>query len=180
MAWTTPLTAVANAPLTAAQWNASVRDNLNETAPAKAATAGSIFVATGLNAIAQRTPAFSFETASETTASTSYTNLATAGPSVGPLTTGTKALIIISSLLSNNTAGQNCLVGVDVSGSSAISASDAKALRYESGNAADTMQASYVYLEDTLVAGSNTFTAKYRVTGGTGTFDDRRLSVIPF
>jgi hypothetical protein len=29
MAWTTPLTAVANVALTAAQWNASVRDNLN-------------------------------------------------------------------------------------------------------------------------------------------------------
>jgi hypothetical protein len=28
MAWTTPLTAVANVALTAAQWNASVRDNL--------------------------------------------------------------------------------------------------------------------------------------------------------
>jgi len=29
MPWTTPLTAVANVALTAAQWNASVRDNLN-------------------------------------------------------------------------------------------------------------------------------------------------------
>lgn len=36
MAWTTPMTAVANAVWTAAQFNSDIRDNLNETGPAKA------------------------------------------------------------------------------------------------------------------------------------------------
>lgn len=53
MAWTTPLTAVSGSILTAAQWNASVRDNLNETAPAKATTADRMFVTTGPNALQQ-------------------------------------------------------------------------------------------------------------------------------
>jgi len=39
MAWFTPLAGVSTATLTAAQWNASVRDNLLETAPAKATSA---------------------------------------------------------------------------------------------------------------------------------------------
>ena len=54
MVWSTPLTAVANTPLTAAQWNASVRDNFNETAPAKATVGGRIFASTGPNTIAER------------------------------------------------------------------------------------------------------------------------------
>ena len=36
MTWTAPMTAVAGAVYTAAQWNTSIRDNLNETAVAKA------------------------------------------------------------------------------------------------------------------------------------------------
>ena len=54
MAWTTPLTAVSNTALTAAQWNASVRDNLLMTAPALATTTGRHFVSTGANTIAER------------------------------------------------------------------------------------------------------------------------------
>ena len=54
MAWSAPMTAVANTVFTAAQFNQHVRDNLNETAPAKATASGGYFVATGVNAIAQR------------------------------------------------------------------------------------------------------------------------------
>ena len=54
MAWTAPMTAVANAVFTAAQFNTHVRDNLLETAPAKATTTGGYFVATGTNTIVQR------------------------------------------------------------------------------------------------------------------------------
>lgn len=53
MAWTAPATAVANTFLTAAFWNTQVRDNLLETAPAKAAVAGDTFYATAANAIAR-------------------------------------------------------------------------------------------------------------------------------
>jgi hypothetical protein len=54
--WSAPMTAVANSTFTAAQFNQYVRDNLNETAPAKATSAGSYFVADGVNSIAERTP----------------------------------------------------------------------------------------------------------------------------
>jgi hypothetical protein len=33
---------------------------------------------------------------------------------------------------------------------------------------------------ESLNAGSNTFTMRYRVTAGTGTFSARRIGVIPF
>jgi hypothetical protein len=52
MAWTAPGTAVGNTLLTAAFWNTHVRDNLLETAPAKATAAGQLFQATAPNAIA--------------------------------------------------------------------------------------------------------------------------------
>ena len=54
MAWSAPMTAVSGSVLTAAQFNTYVRDNLNETAPAKATAAGQIFVSTAANAIAAR------------------------------------------------------------------------------------------------------------------------------
>ena len=54
MAWSAPMTAVANSTFTAAQFNQYVRDNLNETAPALATAAGSYFAADGINSIAER------------------------------------------------------------------------------------------------------------------------------
>jgi hypothetical protein len=51
MAWVAPRTWVTGEIVTAAYLNSNVRDNTLETAPAKAAAAGDIFVATGANAI---------------------------------------------------------------------------------------------------------------------------------
>lgn len=51
MAWTAPRTWVTGEIVTAAYLNSNVRDNLLETAPAKATAAGDIFVATASNAI---------------------------------------------------------------------------------------------------------------------------------
>ncbi len=175
------MTAVSNTSLTAAQWNASVRDNLNETAPAKATTSGGWFVATGLNSIAQRVPASDFKTAADTTASTSYTSTLTGG-SNGPtvsVTSGAQALVILTSTVFNNTVNGRGVVGVNVTGSSTILASDDKALQQQSSTANAVYACSIVYYEDTLTPGSNTFAAVYKVTSGTGTFDDRRITVIP-
>lgn len=57
MAWTSPMTAVANTEFTAVQFNTHIRDNLLETAPAKAVNPGSYFAVSGTNSIAERTPA---------------------------------------------------------------------------------------------------------------------------
>jgi hypothetical protein len=51
MAWTAPRTWVSGETLTAALLNTHLRDNISETASAKAAAAGDIFVATAANAL---------------------------------------------------------------------------------------------------------------------------------
>lgn len=53
MAWTEPFDFTAG-PLTAGMLNAMLRDNMNETAVAKATTAGNYFVSTGENVLAER------------------------------------------------------------------------------------------------------------------------------
>lgn len=180
MAWTAPMTAVANSTFTAAQFNTHVRDNLNETAPAKATTAGSILAVSGANAIVERTPDSDSVLTSETTTSTSYTDLTTPGPSL-TISTGPKAFVAMSALVSNSTGGAQAFMAVEVSGASSFSASDNFSIRYESSNANDLVQCSYASMySDSLTSGSNVFTCKYKVSSGTGTFINRRLVVIPF
>lgn len=53
MAWSTPRTFVANEIISASLLNTHIRDQLNETVPAKAVAAGDIFQATAANAIAR-------------------------------------------------------------------------------------------------------------------------------
>lgn len=178
MAWSTPLTAVSNATLTAAQWNASVRDNLLETAPAKATAAGQWFVGTGANSIAARGIGFDRVDTSESTSSTSYGDLATIGPRVSSLTTGTGAIVWFSAQITNNTAGSGAIACVDVSGASTVSFGDAVSITHEPGSAnADTTCARVQYY--VLTAGSNTFTTKYRALANTATFLRRTLVVFP-
>lgn len=179
MAWSTPLTAVSNTALTAAQWNASVRDNLNTTAPALATTAGSMFVGTGVNAIAERVPASVTISTSETTPTTTYTNLTTVGPQV-PTTTGTKAVGIWSCTMGNSTSGQNNFMSVSVSGATPTQVGqDSYSLRFQSFGSNARHRASTAHMWTGLTSGSNTFTSVYKVDGGTGTFFDRELIMIP-
>lgn len=180
MTWTAPMTAVANSVFTAAQFNTYVRDNLNETAPAKASAAGQIFVATAANAIAARTPSTAGGPgAGETTTSTSYTDLTTSGPAV-TVTTGTSALVIIAARMTNTTSGSECAASYEVSGATTSAASDARALAFNASSGSPNLRASAAYLHTGLTAGSNTFTMKYRVSAGTGTFTYRNITVIPF
>lgn len=118
-------------------------------------------------------------TTAQTTTSTSFTDLATSGPAV-TITTGTKALVVVSGRLSNGSAGQWAFMGFAVSGATTTAAADASSLAFgQSATTVDSFsQSSQIYLV-TLTAGSNTFTAKYRVTGGTGTFTNRNIIVIP-
>ena len=97
------MTAVANSVFTAAQFNQFVRDNLNETAPAKATTAGSHFAGTGLNSIAERLTDTDLVATSQTTISTSYADLATVGPTV-TATTGPYAIVFLYNSNVNSTA----------------------------------------------------------------------------
>jgi hypothetical protein len=179
MAWTAPMTAVANAVFTAAQFNTHVRDNLLETSPAKATTAGSIFVATGTNAIAERTPATALVATSQATTNTSYTDLATVGPAV-TVTTGVAALVHINCSLFNATATNGSFMSYAVSGASTVAASDSRSLSIINNGTVTGNSYGISFLQTDLTPGSNTFTAKYRSTAATNaTFADRNIIVVP-
>lgn len=181
MAWSAPMTAVAGTQFTAAQFNTNVRDNLNETMPAKATLDGQYAVATGSNAIAMRRADLSSNAAQGSTTSTTYTGTIGAGGS-GPsvtVTTGTRAAVFLLSEISNNTASQASWMSFAVTGASSIASSDSRAIR-SGGTTTLYKGGGWVALLTSLTAGSNTFTAEYKVSGGTGFWDDRKIGVIPF
>jgi hypothetical protein len=175
------MTAVSGSVYTAAQFNTFVRDNLNETAPAKATTAGGYFVTSSLNEIMERIGVNDTILTSETTSSTSYTDLATIGPTV-TTTTSNRALILWSGVITNNTADVTSRIGVEVSGASSIPAADTAALIYDPPTPAGVMSAAQVLFAEGLTPGSNTFTLKYKVGSGAsiGTFFNRRVIVLPY
>ncbi len=178
MAFTNPLTWVAQ-NLTAALLNEQLRDNMNETAPGIASAAGRLIVTDGANSIVERIPGVDGVATSETTTSTSFTDLATAGPAV-TVTTDTTALVIVSGNLQNNTAGALSFMSYAVSGATTVAASTFHSLGFESNAGGDQLYASWAHLRTGLTAGSNVFTAKYEVTSGTGSFRHRFITVIPF
>lgn len=180
MAWTAPMTAVAGSVYTAAQHNTFVRDNLLETAPAKATGVGRHFITSGVNSIVERQCQASAVGASETTTSTSYTDLATPGPSV-TLTTGTSAWITVTAFASNNTNSSSTNFSHEVSGATSSPASDSLRGLYTRADVTGLvgMQFSATYLRTDLTAGSNTFTMKYKVSTGTGTYSNRNIAVFP-
>lgn len=175
------MTAVSNTAFTAAQFNTHVRDNLLETGPGKATSGvsnGSILTKSGTNAVTWRTPTISTVTTSQTTSSTSYTNLSTSGPTVS-IATGAHALVLWNASLSNNSSNSSYMT-VSVSGATTITADDDKALRFSDPTGSGRVShAATWFMWTTLNSGTNTFQAKYRVAGGTGTFSNRRMIVIP-
>lgn len=114
---------------------------------------------------------------SQTTASTSYTALATAGPSV-TVATGTRALVVVSFWGSVGTVG-SAVMSHAVSGATTIASSDSWSAVATSASAGQTVSPIGVAYHAGLTAGSNTFTAQYKVNTGTGTFLYRKLFVIP-
>jgi hypothetical protein len=119
-------------------------------------------------------------TTEQSTSSTSYTDLATSGPAV-TVTTGTKALVIVTSLVQNNLSGYGVRASYAVSGATTIAAADkfATLIRSSGENGRQIQRASAAFMVKNLTAGSNTFTMKYNVESGTtGTFSNRQITVI--
>lgn len=173
------MTAVANTVFTAAQFNTHVRDNLNQTAPAIATAAGQIFAATGVNSLAARTPTRARVETAESTTSSSFTDLATVGPSV-TVTTGTKALVIITAGINNTSGDIASSASFSVSGATSFSADNTVRIARD-GIAANTLVRYSGATLFTLTAGSNTFTMKYSTQAATtATFSVREIIVIPF
>ena len=87
-----------------------------------------------------------------------------------------RVLVTVSSGMSNSTGGGSDFMSFAVSGATTVVASDAQALIL-GGNNLQAASASFVVTG--LTAGSNTFTAQYKVSGGTGTFVNRSIWAIP-
>lgn len=114
----------------------------------------------------------------QTTSSTSYTDLATAGPAV-TLTTGTSALVlIISGHVGVNTTGPGSSISFAVSGATTIAASDDYRAIQGGDSGYNTSSITMLTKLTTLTAGSNTFTMKYRQTSAsTGEYAYRSITV---
>jgi hypothetical protein len=185
MAWTAPMTFTANSVLTAAQLNTHLRDNMLETAPARATTAGGYFVTSSANSIVERVGARLTISPEEATSSTSYTDLATFGPQV-TVNTSTIALVMWGCEIMNDSASSAATsrCAIDVSGATTNAASNNRSLCVTStGTAAapgSRYQASHVVYYDDLTPGANVFTLKYRASSGNATFGNRRLIVLPY
>jgi hypothetical protein len=174
MAWTTPHTAVLNETLSAATWNAQVRDNFLMTLPAILSNVSDYPVTTAANTLAARYATRGVVLTSQSTASTSYTDLATPGPSV-TITTGTRALVMVQTEAVINAVALHA-ASYEVSGATTVAASDSWAV---TDSDAHNMTRTSCHLHEGLTAGSNTFKMKYRVTGGTGTWRYRIIMVMP-
>lgn len=128
---------------------------------------GTVWVPTG--------PAAAFVNASETTTSTTYTDLTTAGPSVS-VVTGPSALVWLNAALRNNTAGNQAFMGYAVSGASTSAAGDSQAISVQGTS---LITAGGCFKATGLTPGTNVFTAKYRVDATTGTWQFRNITVLP-
>lgn len=181
MAWTTPRTWTTGEVVTASIMNTAVRDNFNETGPAVvfSASPGHLVGNEAVNDLAYRLVVNNAVSTAQTTTSTTFADLTTVGPA-RTVTTGTSALVCWSSRVRNNTAGEISYVGLDISGATSSAPTDALSIQFESDSADQLVRAGVAQIYTGLTGGSNVFTMKYRVTGGTGEFAHRNLSVVPF
>lgn len=178
MAWTAPMTAIAGSVFTASQFNTFIRDNFNECPTSKASTPGSYFVTTATNQVQERFAGSDYVATSSSTTSTAGADLTTP-VSVGPTVTVDTAVRAFVFLYCNmtNTAAAGTWMSYDVSGATTFTNSLSTSIQLSNIGG---QRIGGVILHDNLTPGVNTFTAKYHVSSGTGTFSDRRLAVLPF
>lgn len=114
-------------------------------------------------------------TTSEGTASGTYVQLATTTDNVS-VTIGANGLAWVAIFCNFLNSLNQSYVGYAVSGATTVAATDTAALLSDT---TVTHQVGATFLATGLTAGSNTFGLRYRVTGGTGTFLNRRIAVMP-
>jgi hypothetical protein len=120
-----------------------------------------------------------FTLASETTASTSYTNLATVGPQVS-VTTGTLALVLFACGIDNTVTNGASEASVMVTGASSVAASTDWSLRRDGLASSNSLILGRAHMFSGLTPGTNTFRMQYKVGSGTGSFFNREIVVLPF
>lgn len=179
MAWTAPLTAVDGREFTAQQYNIYIRDNFLELAPQKVTEAGQYLVSEDFNKIAARKMVQSTVSSSQTRTSTNYGDLSTNGPDV-TVTHGAQILVFLSAKMSNSVANNQCAMSfASHSGAASVSASDKWKIKTDGVPIDQEGRYSAMRLVGDLDPGKTTFRAKYRVGGGTGTFSDRTMAIVP-
>ena len=118
-------------------------------------------------------------TGSQTTTSGSYTGLTTA--TAVTVTTGTKALVIITTEMSHSTNSEQLWASWAVSGATTSASADSRSVFLETpstGTLPRVQTFTRGYIQTGLTAGSNTFTMQFKVGGGTGVFGNRSISVV--
>lgn len=123
-----------------------------------------------------------FVSTSESTTSTTYTDLTTTTDSVYvPIGSSGKAIVIINAMLSTTSAGGVMpYVTYEMSGANSSAASDTRAIVVtERQGALSNAQRGAIFVETGLTAGFTTFKLKYRTNSSTSTFANRRITVIP-
>jgi hypothetical protein len=138
--------------------------------------AGEKLTATLLNAFLTRNGLPNTVSTLETTGSTTYVDLATVGPTVTITSQGTLAVVFFGCRMFA-AAAAGVAMSVAVSGATTVAASDSFAWA-ATHDATGLGFRGYSIIPLTITPGSNTFTAKYRVTGSTGSFVDRRMWVL--
>lgn len=153
MTWTVPRTWVAGEVPTAAQMNAHIADNLNAS-----------------------TWIMSEVQTSQTTTSTTFADLTTVGPTLSGFNIDTQVTVMVGAQVSNNTVGQHAIMSYVVrngaDSADVIAASDTWMFESKEEVTANLICAGGFMSRQTasLSTGQYVLKAKYRVTGGTGTF----------
>lgn len=151
------MTFVTGVPLTAAQLNTHLRDNLNYL----------------------RSSATAVVATQQSTTSATYTDLATAGPAV-TITTDTQALVLLFCGQMNPAINSSMAMSFAVSGATTIGATDTQAQTLQIAGSGVNIGGGIPILVTGLTPGSHTFTSKYRSDGtASNAFKDRRITVIP-
>lgn len=116
----------------------------------------------------------------QSTASASYTNLATVGPTITrTLTAGQPCFVNVGVLMYSGTAGIYGWASFAISGAQTTAASDLNAVTWKIGTInSDTLLERTTIFVPSGGAGSYTFTMQYKA-GGTVYFRNRRIIVIP-
>jgi hypothetical protein len=124
---------------------------------------------------------YKYVTTAQDTTSTSFTDLTTT--QAVTVTTGTKALVILKAVISNQASYTNTggTLGVTVSGASTKAASDEYSVGMNVFGPSSNFQINAIgsFLLTGLTAGSNTFTMKFKDTNGfTSRFFNRSITVV--
>lgn len=112
----------------------------------------------------------------QTTASTTYADLTTAGPAVSiTLLAARTVLVFVKATLFQVSTTDPVYMSFAASGATTVAAADTNAVKQNGAGNSESFTAVAVVACN---AGTTTFTAKYRTVGGSASFADRVLAVV--